>query len=544
MGKKVKELSEVTTLPIQFDTLSTVKFMQLEHGVRGKDYARYRKFCARKLRRTRKGAKNLEKLKSAHDFTNDVWASLLLVERAWAMAQECQFQLDEDMDEETAEVVQRRREIHARKRLVKASVFGEAFLNLMQKVGGPITSLDAEAYYFWMSGEAKRAGGIASEAWQDYARTRSIYKVFLELGLRPMSFLNERLEVLSVRMQICEQEMEDVSRAEHNVSKYTAKIESMKSELKAAGEAQNPIANFVTLDWFGEQIMLTENYAQRCFRHIDEVKSKLSSCDNPQKVASTNLKLMHLFFGIQNDPKLNKDQNVVEYAKFYYYIHNLYRYWTILTKMSSTKSVSPAELEEKWKDYNQTLTELSELKDWSQFSLNNEIKIHERFCETMRAYLVGQSHFEAGNNLEAYSIGSYAEGEAQQLLSHAGNIQFEYLPNLVEDLTNLCQLCGQQRICGKAEHILSKIRETDRMQAGMRSLGLVESTMYLKDRKNDFSFGSQQDAKLIEFPLQLQPLLPDPCFIDCARLHMSFPNLEDRFEKEEQTGSWLGGWFG
>ena len=92
--------------------LSWVKFRQLENGLKSKDYQRYRyfskrkknqiltqffvsKFCARKLQRVRKAAKSLQKQEHSHDVMNDVEEALLLVERAWAMAQELEFQLEE-----------------------------------------------------------------------------------------------------------------------------------------------------------------------------------------------------------------------------------------------------------------------------------------------------------------------------------------------------------------------------------------------------------------------------------------------------------------
>jgi len=546
--KAPKPLTEITEGPIQFDVLSWVKFRQLENGLKSKDYQRYRKFCARKLQRVRKAAKSLQKQEHSHDVMNDVEEALLLVERAWAMAQELEFQLEEE-DEEIAEVLQRRRNIHATKRLRKSGNHAENFLNLMQEKAEPITAIDAEAYYFWIKGESARSCHDTFEAMTNYGRAKAIFKLLQRLDLRPVSFLADRLEACQVRMQICEQEMspQEVTKANKSIVQFSEKIQDQESALTAAKSAQNQTSDFMSIDdWMGEQILLTEPHAMRCFKQVQTLTEKLQNCEDPQKKASSHLKLMNHFYLIQNDPKLNKDLNVLEYSKFYYYIHNLNRYWQILTKVCSTKMYAPAVLEEKWKDYKILLEELAEVRDWSRFKFNDEIQMHELFADIMRSYIVGQSHIEAGNNLEAYSIGSYAEVEAQGLLGHSQDVSFSYLPHLKSELKQLCDDCSRQRIAGQTGYILAKEDERENVISGMKNLGITDAPVFLTERKNDFNFGKQQNPALVQFPLKLEALLPKPCYLDCARLHTDFPDCEERLQstQQENQGGWFGGLWG
>merc|ERR1719480_132886 len=167
-------------------------------------------------------------------------------------------------------------------------------------------------------------------------------------------------------MQICERELtpSESETAQKSIVKFSEKIQGSESELIAAGKEQKQTTAFLAIDdWLGKQILLTEPHAMRTFKQVKDLQKKLDSCNDPQKRASFHLKLMNHFYLIQNDPKLNKDMNVLEYSKFYYYIHNLHRYWQILTKVCSTKMYAPSVLEEKWKDYKILLEELAEVRD-------------------------------------------------------------------------------------------------------------------------------------------------------------------------------------
>lgn len=131
------------------DILPYIKTSQNQNGLRRAEYGRYRLFCAKRLRRIRKGVKFLHgkakfvpKLLEVKDVKDKRYIEMLVVqaERAWAGAMECK----EDRDNSRAKY-------HCWRRLAKSVSWAKKLVTITESCADARTQLEAQAYLAWMT---------------------------------------------------------------------------------------------------------------------------------------------------------------------------------------------------------------------------------------------------------------------------------------------------------------------------------------------------------------------------------------------------------
>ncbi|KAK9844951.1 hypothetical protein WJX74_009011 [Apatococcus lobatus] len=141
--------------PLSHRLLRGIKDAQAQHGLRHNDWARYRKYCSKRLRSTRRVAglsqgrgKFHKRSIEARAAKNERWLELPLLEaeRAWAHAMEMKAAL------ETKPNASKR--AHAIRRLTKAARSAGQLASLAAQRGTDRTALEAHVYAAYMTGLA------------------------------------------------------------------------------------------------------------------------------------------------------------------------------------------------------------------------------------------------------------------------------------------------------------------------------------------------------------------------------------------------------
>eukprot|EP00494_Astrolonche_serrata_P032814 UN33083 len=167
--------------------------MQLQNGLRTKEYFRYRKFCGRKVARVRRGAKLLKKREKREDVKAHILINLLLSERAWSFSEELLALPPRDSaNAQSKETQAARNLVHAKKKLKKAVKWADVLLNQVKGVSDPITIMDTEGYNHWMKGELYRLQEKWQNSYEHYSKSQSIYALFDELKIRSESFISAK----------------------------------------------------------------------------------------------------------------------------------------------------------------------------------------------------------------------------------------------------------------------------------------------------------------------------------------------------------------
>lgn len=214
---------------VKIDITSTVKAAQTQNGLRHSDYLRYRRYCAKKLRRLRMklnfkfGRGKYIKKDIPEDLYNDPKGLLLLLynaERAWSHA----MQLRQHLSLKASGFARH----HLVKRLKKAVKWAEKLESAVTHVGDVKSTLQAQGY------KAAMAGNLSLEMqnWQEamthlstalavYDKLASVADSIEEVGYR------ERMQSLEPMIRYCQHQLSaDVSTQELLELKFSSSPEA------------------------------------------------------------------------------------------------------------------------------------------------------------------------------------------------------------------------------------------------------------------------------------------------------------------------------
>jgi signal recognition particle subunit SRP68 len=200
--------------PVSLPIHATIQQMQSRNGLRHSDYAQYRRYATRRLRRVRtskdvnfllsKGKTFLKgKRVSAEDITSGrhLLVPLLMAERAWAYA----MQLKLDAEDGVPCSVRR----HMCRRLAKATKFARELEQLCTSAADERTCLEATAYAEWMVG----IYSLEREQWMEAMEHLSTAsRVCTELGrvgsLADQDLFSVRAEEIEPSLRYCKYQLQ------------------------------------------------------------------------------------------------------------------------------------------------------------------------------------------------------------------------------------------------------------------------------------------------------------------------------------------------
>lgn len=192
--------------PKQFrlDITQQTKSAQNQHGLRHSDYQRYRQYCSRRLRRTRKDLgipypKNAFKKRvlTAETVTDSRYLTLPLMnaERAWSYA----MQIKGEMTADTP-----RKRFHLLKRLSKAAKWSDHLKALCTETADPRTQLEAEAYSSWMNANVLLEADKHAEAVAKFTHAKMVYDQLGKIGgVSQQALCEEKVSSIELPLRYC-----------------------------------------------------------------------------------------------------------------------------------------------------------------------------------------------------------------------------------------------------------------------------------------------------------------------------------------------------
>jgi len=266
---------------VKLEILQMITQEQREHGLRHRDYARYRTYCARRL------AKLYNTCKMKHpkgkyvtkklDVNAIVDERALLIplvqsERAWAYAMEMK---DVIPKKKKAQYRQ-----HMLKRLRKAVVHANELKEACAQVGSEQTVLEADAYASYMSGVSLMEQG------KDWAgalvKLLRAKRLYTKLGLfgdqNRLELYRERVEEIidSVRFASYQQGRTlNIQDMEEESVKDLASNRVFMMEVEAPPEIED------TIKWHGMDFPLTNRDARVIIAKAREIMTKVANLSNP-----------------------------------------------------------------------------------------------------------------------------------------------------------------------------------------------------------------------------------------------------------------------
>ncbi|OMJ94559.1 hypothetical protein SteCoe_2203 [Stentor coeruleus] len=161
---------------VKVEIIATIKSSQLLNGLKHSDYQRYRRYCAKKLRKLRKSLKffyghgKFEKKAISPELCQDSRYILLLLfnaERSWSYA----MQLRQHISSHPSAVGKR----HLLTRLRKAVKWSEALESIVNAVGDVKSTLEAQAYKSVMQGNLELECQHWEQARDSFLNAQAVY---------------------------------------------------------------------------------------------------------------------------------------------------------------------------------------------------------------------------------------------------------------------------------------------------------------------------------------------------------------------------------
>jgi len=275
--------------------LSTIKSCQLQNGLRHGDHVRYRRYCARKLRRLRRALKfthgrgrmYVERSLTPVDImeTRCLLIPLMNAERAWAHAMELK---EESGDNSRARFMKLRR-------FKKATMWSRKLLELCGECADTRTSLEAEAYAAYMAGgECMERDGWEA-ALGNFATAAKIYgqlgnALISDAGQEEL-FL-ERVRKANKTMEYCKH-MTKRQQGTADLQSLKSGVGDMSGELQAklnsvlADARKKQASNLQHLDWRGYKIAVRSEATRIAILEAKDKTKQRLALDDEAKTAGT-----------------------------------------------------------------------------------------------------------------------------------------------------------------------------------------------------------------------------------------------------------------
>ncbi|ESS68393.1 hypothetical protein TCDM_02774 [Trypanosoma cruzi Dm28c] len=298
---------------MEFDLSHFLKEIQLQHGLRGEDYARYRRYTTNRLSTLRHQLGLLHdpkrfKLKeiTPQNATRPEHLQLLVlyVERCWAAAEEMQ---------------ERRRNVGGggenkppggippsdqfRKRLNKSVKWASKLHEVARIVAHPRLKQEAEAYSLEVKGRAAAAHGAMVEAKKFFSMARELY-----YALRKSSTPEQWMLLLTKVNELDDRVVYCMLRLGEDASKYKPHVDLEDTMERLAA---------TTIEWNGRQLNVASIKVKDALRevrtlNVESVKTKALELGGPIPLGQQNkvLDLMDRRIGCLNDALAHARQDL------------------------------------------------------------------------------------------------------------------------------------------------------------------------------------------------------------------------------------------
>ncbi|KAI9917726.1 hypothetical protein PsorP6_012356 [Peronosclerospora sorghi] len=604
MAKEVKELDKLEVLSIPI--LETVKAAQLQNGLRHRDFQRYRQYCSRRLRRIRKsvkfthgkGKQFINKKVDIETATENrlLYLPLYNAERAWGYAM--QLKEDDNLEKsENGEDANSRIKFHFNGRLRKAAYWSQQLAAICAVRADARTSLEAEAYAAYMSGNLAFHREEHVAALEKFGTARRIYADLSQVGTSSQKelFLRSAGE-LQPFIRFCEHRLALQGRSASTAETSSLELQSneesannallqSKIELVLLEARKQKVANLGSVEWKQQQLTVPTQDIGLAIVRTDELAAKLDAADDDKTRETRFLQLLsaydallqllkHAIKKLEQKAKsgtalVHSDLELLaaleEYARFQKLAKQVERQAAVYRTLKKRLLEQQAgELTHILDMLVQTVGDIltipglreQEPRRAAQYSAYNGVFRACRSATIAQTYIL-QHKFSEAMALYQYASGFLAETEEILAAEPAAkdDLLQDFMRELYEELTGAASRTT-------ALSFLESSTRADFMRLELEQLSLSadgsgkKSKKHKKrrvntlvDRQDKFEAGTVEGRReLVKLPPELRPVQCKPLVFDMAFNELEFPDLTERTmtdaEKAAATNETSGSFFG
>lgn len=577
------EIDEKMTNPkFSIEVLQLLKSAQMQHGLRHRDYTRYRRYCTARLRRLYKS------LKFTHGrgkFTRRAITEstvtevrflhivLYMAERAWSHAMEKR-QLPDGPNA--------RQRIYLLGRLRKAVKWASLFAQLCAAKGDSRTSLEAEAYAAYMKGTLLFE---QDQNWKaaliNFKKARDVYDELGKWGnVENQVLCRARVEELEPSIRYClhkvgesslqTSELLDMGEMEGPaLDLFKAKLEVVMAEARS-----QQAASMTEFYWLGHRFPITNAKTRVSILKAQELEKELHGSSAESVPAEKKLATFEKIFSAYQDARSNirndlaaagnaenvKDdlngldkavsavlgQRTIERDQLRVAIAK-----SKFTKQRDDKGEKITKPEELVRFYDlliQNSTDLSDLvssgrdRNAEETAFTEEYMLKGLVFRAERCFYLAKSYSLAGKRAEAYALFCNARTLAD---TAAQKLQMANNPDkvLIEDLRVLSDNCRSNSCMEHAAGIMEEEKIPEKLSKGVSTLSLTgrekKEEKFLLDMLDLYESavadpGSKGVPRIERFPPPFQAVPCNPIVLDIAYNSIEFPSLENRVKKDKK----------
>lgn len=574
------EIDEKAANPkFSIDVLQLLKSAQMQHGLRHRDYTRYRRYCTARLRRLYKS------LKFTHGrgkFTRRAITEstvtevrylhivLYMAERAWSHAMEKR-QLPDGPNS-----CQR---IYLLGRLRKAVKWASLFAQLCAAKGDSRTSLEAEAYAAYMKGNLLfEQDQNWKAALMNFKKARDVYDELGKCGnIENQVLCRAWVEELEPSIRYCSHkvgesslqtsELLDMGEMEGPaLDLFKAKLEVVMAEARS-----QQAASMTEFHWLGHKFPITNAKTRVSILKAQELEKDLHGSSAESVSADKKLAMFEKIFSAYQDARSNirsdlaaagnaenvkDDLNGLDKA-----ISAVLGQRTIerdqlrvivakskFTIAKGEKITKPEELVRLYDILIQNSTDLSDLISSGRDRNAEEIAFAEDYVlkglvfRAERCFYLAKSYSLAGKRAEAYVLFCHARSLAD---SAAQKLQMANNPDkvLIKELRVLSDNCRSHSCLEHAAGIAEEEKIPEKLSKGVSTISLTghvkKEDKFLLDMLDIYESvagdpSSRLAPRIDRFPPPFQAVPCNPIVLDIAYNSIEFPSLENRVKKDKK----------
>lgn len=579
-NQKILADPEQSKPKFSINVLQLLRSAQMQHGLRHRDYTRYRRYCTARLRRLYKSLKfthgrgKFNKKAITESTVTEVrflHIVLYMAERAWSHAMEKR-QLP---DGPTA-----RQRIYLLGRLRKAVKWASLFAQLCAVRADSRTSLEAEAYANYMKGTLLFEQDHNWEtALMNFKSARAVYEELGKYGTVENQILcRERVEELEPSIRYC---LHKVGQSKFEASDlldagklegpaldlFKAKLEAVKAE--AISQQAATMTDFY---WLGHRFPISNAKIRVSILKAQELEKDLHSSVGDSLSAEKKLSMFDKIFAAYHDARscirndlasagssesLKDDLNGLDKAVSALLGQRTIERNQLLVKLAKSKfmkhkvdkgekTTKPEELVRLYDLLIQNTSDLSDLvssgrdRNAEEAAFAEDCILKGLVFRAERCFYLAKSYSLAGKRAEAYALYKHARGLAENAMQQVSKASDKVLSI---DLKTLVDSCRSQCCIEHATGILEEEKAPEKLSKGVSSISLsgVEKKpeKYLMENLDAYEsavgdLSSKAIPHITPFPPPFQSVACNPIVLDLAYNLIEFPSLENRMKKDKK----------
>ncbi|KAJ0985271.1 hypothetical protein J5N97_003627 [Dioscorea zingiberensis] len=564
------------------NVLLLLKSAQMQHGLRHRDYTRYRRYCTARLRRLYKSLKFTHgRGKFTRKAINESTVTevrflhvvLYMAERAWSHAMEKR-QLPDGPNA--------RQRIYLLGRLRKAVKWATLFAQLCAVKGDSRTSLEAEAYASYMKGTLLFEQDKNWEtALVNFKNARAVYEELGKYGsVENQVLCRERVEELEPSIRYC---LHKVGKSSLQTSEFLdigemdgpaldlfrAKLETVMAE-----ERSQQAASMTEFYWLGHKFPISNSKTRVSILKAQELEKDLHGPVTDSLPSEKRLAMFDKLFSAYHDARscirndlvaagnaenVKDDLNGLDKAVSAVLGQRTIERNQLLVAIAkskftknrddkSEKITKPEELVRLYDLLIQNATDLSDLVSSGRDRKPEEVAFVEELAlkvlvfRAERCFFLAKSYSSAGKRAEAYALFCHAHSLTDTAVQ---KLQFANNPDeaLIKDLRALSYNCRSNSCIEHATGIMEEEKIPERLSKGVSTISLTgqqkKEEKFLLDMLDIYESAvgeanSKAHPRIERFPPPFQSVPCNPIILDNVFSSIEFPSLENKMKKDKK----------